>query len=171
MTNMEKILSSLKGKILGFGLTNENYLKIIDKNKKIIECSLLNSIDLDKNKKGFGKNKKILPKKLKKIYGYKNIDTTIINENEIKNLEKKLISKFIYLTKSTIYIYNIEDMDKIIKRYNRYNVKIEKIKTEDNIILKINVTSSKNHKFLDMFYYIYDSFVDFFDMISELLVS
>lgn len=169
--NMEKILSSLKGKILGFGIKNEKYLKIIDKNKDIIECSLLNSIDLEKNAKGFGRKKRILPKKLKKIYGYKNIDSIVINQKEMRLLEKKLLSKYIYLTKQTIYIYNIDDIEKVMKRYKRYKIKIEQLKNKDEIILKIDVSGSKPKKILEPIYFIYDTIVDFFDMISELLVS
>lgn len=168
---LEKILSSLKGKLLCFGIQEETYLKRINENKKIVECSLLNSIDLEKSKKGFGQNKKVLPKNLKKIYGYKNIDTIIVNEEEIKLLEKKLISKFIYLASNTIYIYNVEDILKVEKRYKRYHVKIEHIKDGDKIILKIDVTSSKSKKWIEPFYFIYDTIIDFFDIISELLVS
>lgn len=165
---MEKILNNLKGRLLAFGITEEKYLKIIDKNKKIIECTLLNSIDLDNNKKGFGKTRRIYPKKLKKLYGYKNIDNILINQKEMFNLEKKLLPKYIYLTKKYIYIYNIEDLEKVIKRYNRYKVKIEKI---NESVLKIDVSNSKSKKILELFFYVYDSINDFFDVISELLVS
>lgn len=167
---LEKIISSLKGKLLCFGIQEESYLKRINDNKKIIECSLLNSIDLEKRKKFFGSNKKVLPKNLKKIYGYKNIDTIIVNEEEIKLLEKRLISKFIYLS-NTIYIYNVEDKSKVEKRYKRYQAKIEHIKDKDKTILKIDVTLSKLKKWMEPFYFIYDTIIDFFDIISELLVS
>lgn len=63
---MEKIIMSLKGNVLGFGIEEVSFLKAIRKNKNIKECGLLNSIDLDKLETGFGKNKKISVKKLKK---------------------------------------------------------------------------------------------------------
>lgn len=168
---MEKIIMSLKGNVLGFGIEEVSFLKAIRKNKNIKECGLLNSIDLDKLETGFGKNKKISVKKLKKIYGYKNIDTLIIDQKKCKYLEKKLRSSWIYLTKGTIYLYHIEDALEVIKKMKRYQVNIEKIVVEEEIILKIDVNEAKPNRLFDKLYFLIDSVSDLIDMISGFLVS
>lgn len=168
---IEKLISSLKGTLVGYGLKEEKLLKAIKTNIKITECHLLNSIDLDNDDKVSHRNKRISPSKLKKIYGRKGVTTMLIDASEIGFEEKKLVSKFVYITSDYIYIYNLKDIDKTIKKYKRYHTNIEKIEVGDDYILKIDVTSSKKHFILDKIYFIIDSIIDIIDLISEILIS
>ncbi len=168
---IEKIVLSLKGTLVGYGIKEESILKSIKKNNKISECHLLNSIDLDDKREGSYRQKRIMPKKLKKIYGRKGVKTMLIDASEMFFEEKKLVSKFVYITSDYIYIYNIRDIEKTIKKYKRYHTNIERIKVDSEYILKIDVSSSKKHIFLDKIYFIIDSVVDTIDIISEILIS
>ena len=51
MQKINKLFSLLEGRVLCFGIQREEELKSIEKNDKIKECFLLNSIDLDTKKK------------------------------------------------------------------------------------------------------------------------
>lgn len=165
---MKKIINSLKGNLLGFGIQDEEILKSIDKNKNIVACDLINSISIDED--GKGKNKKVNIKKLKKIYGYKKVDNIIIDSTKMKNDEKRLISTYIYLSKDSIYLYNVTDLDKLKRRYFRYNVKISIIENDETKVL-VNAKDAKPHKVFDKLYYIIDFFTDLFDTITDLLIS
>jgi hypothetical protein len=167
---LEEIILSLKGTLLGFGIQEEIFLKAIEKNDDIKECTLLNSITLTKEK-GMSRNRKISPSQLKKRYGENGVNTMLIDDYSLASQEKRMISKFVYITSDTIYIYNIRDIEKTIKRYKRYTGKIETIKVGKEELLKIDATASKNHKWLDKFYFVIDSIIDWVDIISEILTS
>ena len=67
MKKIDSMIPFLRGGILGFGIKDEDTLKAIEKNKKIIACDLIESISINKEKsKGF--KRKISFRKLRKRY-------------------------------------------------------------------------------------------------------
>lgn len=166
MKKIESMIPFLKGGVLGFGIKEEEVLKAIEKNKKILACDLIDSISLDKEK-GFGFRNKISFRKLRKKYCNKKVDFILVNETEMKLLEKKLLPFYVDACLDSLYIYGDYNQEKVLKRLKRYNVEIKK---EDSILI-VSMKDSKHNKFKDKFYYIYDCFSDFFDMLTDLLVS
>lgn len=166
MEKLEKLFSSLEGRILCYGIMEENYLTCIQKNKKIKECFLLNSTDLKRSEKG-GRTRKISPKTFLRRFGKKSMDILVINEEELGNLEKRLISLFIKVTKTRIYIYHISDLEKVKKRYKRYHGNCKDRKD----YLEVDITKTRQNAFMDKVYYVWDSCIDVIDLISDFLVS
>ena len=46
-SNIKKYIKNMTGKVIGVGIDNKEILETIDKNNKILECDLLNSIDIN----------------------------------------------------------------------------------------------------------------------------
>lgn len=166
MKKIDSMIPFLRGGVLGFGIKDEDTLKAIEKNKKIIACDLIESISINKEKsKGF--KRKISFRKLKKRYCNKKVDFIIVNESEMKYLEKKLIPFYIDACVYNIYIYGDYQLEKISKRFKRYNALV---KDEDGVLV-ISLEGAKHKRFKDPFYYVYDTVIDIFDILSDFLVS
>lgn len=166
MKKLEKLFSSLEGRILCYGIMEESYLICIQKNEKITECFLLNSIDLKKEGKK-GRSKKISPKKFLKTFGKKSIDSLVIRQDKLGGLEKRLLPIFIKIAKSKIYLYQVSNVEKTEKRYNRYRG----VWKDEGEYIKVNLKQRKQNWFMDKIYYIEDSCVDIIDTISDFLIS
>lgn len=155
-----KIIKELKGNLLGIGV-DSSLEEAISKNDNILECNLLTD-NVKTKEKGKGKTKKIKIRKLKKYFKKKSIDTIICNYEVIKNYKNSIIRSSIYLNKGFTYIYgNIDDIDEIIRKYKRYNVKIDIKNYKDNYIVIIDNELSKWNYLKNICYQI----VDFFDSI------
>ena len=92
----------------------------------------------------------------------------------MKKYLKTFIRDSIYINKDMLYIYNIKDeelKEELIKKYKRYNTKIEEIKDKNNIILKIDNKNSKTNKIKDIKYMIIDTLISLFNLISDLLLN
>lgn len=166
MKQIVTLISNLKGSILGFGIQEKEILESIEKNKKIIECNLLNSIDLDRKGKGrFTKNVSL--KKIKKKFGYQKIDTTIIHEKELKKNSPKVLFTLLYVTKSKLYIYEMSDIDETLKKYKRYT---NKIKKRDGY-LEIDIEGLKLPWIKRVIYNFIDNVNRILDLITDLLTS
>lgn len=169
MEKINKLFSLLEGKVLCFGIQREEELKFIEENDKIQECFLLNSIDLEtgQQKKNKKRKRTTTPKQMLKKWGKKGIDILVINEEEFKNYEKKLLPLFIQLTRFTIYLYHVPDFEKIQKRYKRYHTTTMQKKE----YIEVDVKNAKQNIVKNMWYFLIDSCMDFFDMMSDILGS
>lgn len=173
-TEIIKIIKTLKGNVLGIGLKEEEYLKEIDNNKLITECNLLNSIDLDDDDDSKCKrNKRLNIRSIKKKFKKKRVNYIIVNSKEVEEYLRTFIKDSVYINQNIIYMYIESDIDYeyIIKKYKRYNVKVNVIKHNNGVILKIDTTNSKNKPFKDIFYYCYDTVEIIFNLISDFLAS
>lgn len=166
MKGLEKLFSSLEGSVLCYGIMEKAYLTCIQKNEKITECFLLNSIDLEGAKKG-RKGKTITPKKFMKQFGEKSMDILVINEEVLGGFEKKLLSIFIKITKSKIYLYSLVNLEKTKRRYKRYQGEWK----EKEGYVEVTISKRKQNRFLDKIYYVEDTLIDFIDTISDFLIS
>ena len=162
----------MTGKVIGVGIDNKDFLEIIEKNNKIIECDLLNSINIENDLIQKRKKKKYV-KKLRKKYKKKKVNYIIVNTNEINKYLKVFVKDSIYINNTEIYYYMDKnyDVENIIKRYKRYNTEIEIIKCDDGNIVKINTSKAKNNFFKDKFYYVVDTLSNVADIIGDILVS
>ncbi len=166
MKTLEKLFSSLEGRILCYGIMEESYLICIQENEKITECFLLNSIDLQKEGKK-ERGKKISPKKFLKTFGKNSIDSLVICQDKLGGFEKRLLPIFIKIAKSKIYLYQVSNVEKTKKRYMRYRG----VWKEDGEYINVDLKQKKQNWFMDKIYYIEDSCIDIIDVISDFLIS
>lgn len=166
------IAKVVSGNVLGIGV-DENISGILEQNERVLNCNLLNSFSNTKNTKEENKQrlKKIRIKKLRKVFKKKKVDFIICNIDEIKKYIKTFVKDSIYINKEILYIYNLNDEEykkEIIKKYKRYNTKIEEI---DDSTLKIDNSNAKTNIIKDSFYIIIDTLISLFNMISDLLLN
>ena len=172
--NFEKIINSITGKLVWIGLDDDFLMKKISANHNIVYCDILNGISPKGKGKAKGKKEKNLSiKDFRKYFKKKNIDCFIVNIKDIDKLLPRFIPDSIYITSKTIYIYGDKtyDYEKIMKRYKRYSKDIKLEIYDDNFLIKIDVTKSKNHFFKDKLYFALDNIINLIDMISDLIVS
>ena len=172
---MERKIKKLQGSVLGIGIQDENMLKAIDKNKKIVFCDLLLSKDIDDNDEEGSSTrfKQIKFKKLKKYYKKNKIDTTIVNFESILPYYRSFIKNSVCITNKNIWIYSKEESEFLsiyIKRFERYNVEVKKENKQNEVLYILNLENKKNYKF-KIFYYIYDLLYDIANFISDLLIN
>jgi hypothetical protein len=169
------IAKCLSGNVLGIGVDGK-ISEILEKNDLVLNCNLLNSYTKEINKKQNIKQKlkKIRLKKIRKVFKKKKVDFIICNIEEIKKHLKTFIKDSIYINKDILYIYNITDdelKEELIKKYNRYNTKIEEIKDKNTTILKIDNKNAKTNIFKDYYYLIIDTLMQLFNLISDILLN
>jgi ABC-type xylose transport system substrate-binding protein len=169
-----KIINESKGTLLGIGLNDEKILDAIEDNDNIHTCYLLsNDTPKDKNFYFFkkGRNKVINIKKIKKYFKKKSLDIIICNYSIIKKFMNSFIYNSIYLNNKTLYIYSNENLEKELKKYQRYtnDVKIKKI--DDMYLLTINNENTKNSIIKDTKYKIIDFWTNLIDNITDLLIN
>lgn len=169
------IAKCLSGNVLGIGV-DEKITEILEQNDLVTNCNLLNSYTKETNnpKTEKQKPKKIRIKKLRNIFKKKKVDFIICNIEEIKKYLKTFIKDSIYINKNILYIYNIKDeelKEELIKKYKRYNTKIEELKDNNTTILKIDNKDAKTNIFKDYMYLIVDSFISLSNIISDLLIN
>ncbi len=169
------IAKVVSGDVLGIGV-DETISEILEQNERVLNCNLLNSFSKTENSKQEKKQrlKKIRIKKIRKVFKKKKVDFIICNIDEIKKYLKTFIKDSIYINKDILYIYNIEDEElkkELIKKYKRYNVKIEELKDNKKTILKIDNKLSKTNIFKDTFYLIIDTLIQLLNIISDILLN
>lgn len=169
------IAKVVSGDVLGIGV-DETISEILEQNERVLNCNLLNSFSNTQNSKQEKKQrlKKIRIKKIRKVFKKKKVDFIICNIDEIKKYLKTFIKDSIYINKDILYIYNIEDEElkkELIKKYKRYNVKIEELKDNKKTILKIDNKLSKTNIFKDTFYLIIDTTIQLLNIISDILLN
>lgn len=173
---LENKLKNSSGNILGIGLNDKELLDIIDNNKKIISCNILNnnSINIGKdNSKGKG-SQTINIKNIKRIFKKKRIDIIICDYKHIDKYLKTFIKDSIYITKGNILIYgkfNSNQVDKITELYNRYNVSNVVKKEKNSYIIEFEVNNIRIPKIKEFCYTIIDIFSEIYDIVTDLLVN
>lgn len=164
---ISKELKKLSGSVLGIGL-NEKEKNILEKNKNVVECYLL-----DSNSKGSSKEKgraKIINiKKIRKTFRKKSFDYIVANFEEVKPYLRSFIKNSIYLNKDKIYFYNINDfeLEELEKRYKRYNTKIDINKD----LFIIDNSNSKTNILKNIVFYFNDLIYDVIDYIGKILTN
>lgn len=168
---IKNLICQLSGTLIGIGLEEKELISAIQKNDNIIDCKLLNSIEFEQNEKvKFKKRKKYVAiRKIRKKFKKKKHDYMLINYSHIAFYLKTIIKDSIYVTKKTIFLYNVpkEDLELLKRRYQRYTVTIE----EQGAIIKIDVQNAKNHILLDFCYFIGDTFYNLIELLSEFLIN
>lgn len=167
------ITKCLSGNVLGIGV-DEKISQLLEQNERILNCNLLNSQVSSTKQTKKSKEKKISIKKIRKTFKKKNVDFIICNIEETKKFINSFIRDSIYINKNLLYIYNIKDeetKEELIKKYKRYNTKIEEIKDKNSIILKIDNKNSKTNKLKDIKYKIIDALLSLFNLISDILLN
>lgn len=174
MKKIYQISQCLSGNVLGIGV-DEKISTILEQNQQVKICNLLNSQTKSNSQTQIKKKlKKINIKKIRKIFKKKKIDYIICEINEIEKYLKTFVKDSIYINKDMLYIYGIkndETKQNIIKKYKRYNVKIEALKDEKNYILKIDNKNSKTNLIKDTLYLILDTTINFLNLISDILMN
>lgn len=164
----------MSGKLLGFGIDDNELIKSIEKNININECNLLDLKNLN-NKHGKSNEKtiNINIRNIRKKFKYKKNNYIICNSNTVDKYLKTFVRDSIYINNKEIYYYmdNEYDIDKIISKYKRYKTKIDVIKCLDGTILKIDTSESKTNIIKDKFYYLVDSLINLGELIGDVLIS
>lgn len=169
--DLEKIIHDINGKLVWIGLNDEYLMNKVASNKKIIYCDLLNGIS--PKGKGQGRGEKTLCiKDFRKYFKKKNIDCFISDIKDIDKLLPRFIPDSVYITSKTIYIYGDlkYDYERILTRYKRYSKGVSLNIYEPFFLIKVDVSKSKNHFMKDKLYFVYDNILNFFDMISDLII-
>ena len=176
MKNIRYEIKNFKGFILGIGRFDDLFLKQIIKNDDISFSILTNSsLDGEYVKKSSKlvdrkKNKEISVRKLRKVFKKNRPNYMIIDINEVYSYLKTFIKDSLYITNKKIYIYTSNkdiDINEIYKLYKRYNKNI--VIDGDYIIL--DMEGYKNNNIKNFIYYIVDTFVSFYNFISNVLTS
>ena len=173
---LEEIIKSIKGNVLVIGL-DDILLSKFDKNNKVnlysIESNRSSSQISKSKKRKTNKGKTINIKKLRKYINEKSVDVLICNMNEMIDYYKYFIKDSIFLNNNIIYIYATNDIDQgfLIKRYKRYNVKIDITNYKTGYIITINNKLGKNNVFKDKLYFIKDTLYNLSDLISNILIN
>ena len=164
---LEQIIKKLDGNLIGIGIKEEKLINLIGKNKKILECNLLDCFDNDSKEKN--KNKKIKIKKLRKKFGKRKTNYMICNFDRVKDIQNKIIYDSIYICNKEIIIYddNQNELENLLRRYNRYS-DIETIKCEDGNIYKIYINKNISI-FNEISNKIKDEIISVIDFISNIL--
>lgn len=164
---MNNELKKLKGTVLGIGLSEQEQ-KILEKNKDVVECYLMDS-NKKGNSKGKGKVKTINIRKIRRKFRDKSFDYIIANFEELKPYLRSFIKNSIYLNRGKLYYYNIKDfeLEELENRYIRYSSKVE---IKKGLVI-IDNTNSKTNIFKNIFYYFCDLVYDVIDLIGRMLVN
>ena len=153
---LEKILKKLNGNLIGIGIKEEKLINLIEKNKNILECNLLDCFEKDSEEKS----------KFKKI----KINYMICNFDRIKDIQNKIIYDSIYICNKEVIIYSKSnnELENLIRRYSRYS-NIETMNYNDGNIYKISIIKNIS-KFNEIYNKIIDGMISIVDFISNLLV-
>ena len=177
---LKDIIKKTEGNVLVVGL-DDKLLETFNGNSRVNLLSIYSEKTITLTRKLFKKNKKrrtnkgkiINVKKLRKYIKKKSVDYLIINMEEIIEYYKYIIKDTIYLNNNKIYIYSSNKIDKdfIIKKYKRYDVKIDVSEYKNGYILTIDNNNGKNNMFKDFIYLISDTFYNVAEFIGNVLIS
>lgn len=180
VNDLKDICKDLKGTFLSIGLCYPTVESVIDKNKNITEGYLL---VLEGKKKGKTRSKdynkkvgrkKISIKKLRKTFKKKSVDTLILNYEDAKKYMRFFVSDSVYINKGKLYIYGKKDkftIDDIKSYYGRYNTKVEIKEYDNDFLIIIDNTNSKNNYFKDKMYKFKDTIIYYINVIGDILIG
>lgn len=159
---LKSIINKLNGNVLGIGL-DDDLISVIEKNEKITECNLLDSIVKSRFGKGHGKSIRI--KKIRATFKRKKVDYIICNYETISKYLDTFVKDSVYINKSKLYFFGKVDIELLKKRYSRYKTDISEKKYRDNYILIIDNSEAVNSFLKDTYYRL----VDFKDKLIEII--
>ena len=169
---MEEILKQLSGKVVGIGLSDE-FVEIVGQNNQIDNFTLMENNSSKKSGKS-GRSKVVHIKKIHKIFKKKKIDFTVVNFNDIEKYIKYFVKNSIFITKKKIYLYgniNQEQINNLLRKYNRYQVKSNLSKFGKKTIIEIDSTNSRNNYFKDKGYLLFDILDELLTILSDVLIK
>ena len=167
---LKKIIKEIKGNALLVGISNQYVLDTIYKNKDLVNIYTLDRAKLF-NKQPKQKSESVKLRKLKKRFK-DGLDYMICDVNGINiDLRKVMYNTYTLIGKEIIYygVYDEYDVDRLAKKYQRYNCKVEKKIYDDSFILVIKVKDIKVTKLF--LHKIADTFNDIIEAIGNLLMS
>ena len=167
MSELNRIIKQFNGNVLGIGL-DEKILKQLNKNNKIMECNLLNSVTKGR---GYGFSKTIKIKKIRKYFKKKSVNFILCNYEVMSKYLNSFVKNSIYLNDFKIYYYGDCDVDRLIRRYSRYDTKINVFKEKNIYILEIDCSNAKNNFFKEKLYSVVDLVDNAIEVIGDILMN
>lgn len=174
-SKLKEIMNNLSGNVIVIGL-NDEYSKIIYKNNNVLNCDELNYYK--RSSKGNASSnesikykKTINIKKIRKIYKKKSVDYIICNYSDISKFMNTFVKDSVHINKKKLYFFGNVDVDFILKKYKRYNTKINTYNYKDGIIIEIDNSNAKNNILKEVFYKIIDSILTAVDVIGNILMG
>lgn len=170
-----KEIKGMSGYFLSIGSLNDKVQKAILNNDNILTYSFL-----EKTTKSFGKkkliirnrSKKVNIKKIRKVFKKKRVDNIICDYNIIDDFTKTFVRDSVYINKGKLYIYGSKtNLEKIMIKYQRYTKNIILKKVKNNYVLIIDNSKAKNNKIKDIGYWWIDTFNNFIDILTLILVN
>lgn len=179
VNDLKEICRNFKGTFLSIGLCYPTVESVIEKNKGITEGYLL---VLDGKKRGKTRNKdtniisrkKMSIKKLRKTIKKKSVDNLVVNYEDIKKYMRYFISDSIYINKGKLYIYGKKDpfiINDIKMYYQRYKTIIEVKEYENDFLIMVDNSLSKNNYFKDKLYKIKDTITYYINVIGDIMIG
>ena len=177
ISDLKSICKDLKGTLITIGLSYPTVESVLDKNKNITNGYVLEFSNKKRGKskeKGVTKNKRISIKKLRKTFHKKSVDTIICYYQDIEKYMRFFVKDSVYLNCGKLYIYGknsefvIEDLESY---YNRYDTKIVITKYDDEFLMEIDNSKSKNNWFKDKLYKIKDTVIYFVNIIGDIMMG
>lgn len=168
-----KIVKNLEGTLLGFGIEDDKVLDTISENPNITECNLLNLEGVSDDTSSEGKKLKYISiRNLRKKFKKKKTNIIIASDEEVKFFYTNFIKDSIYLANQEIYLFfQSKDCETVIKRYERYHTKVERISCSDGVILRIDVSKVKSTKMRDTRWDIVDKISNVVDIITDIMTT
>ena len=165
-----KIISDIEGFVLAIGI-DDKMANAVDKNDKIVKCDILNYFSKKEEKGKAKKQKTINIRNIRKIYKKKKVDYIVCNYTQIQKYLKTFVKDSIYINKTKLYYFGELDEELIIKKYKRYNTKIEIKKYKNDSIIEIDNSKAKNNILKEFIYKIVDGFNNFVEVIGDILMG
>ncbi len=167
-------IKKMEGNVLTIGINN----KLIDglnKNKKVsvYEIKPFEKFKVfQKKKMNMSNGQTINIKKLSKYFKKNSIDYIICDYEQIIKYYKYVFKDSIYLNNKKIFFYASSDIDyEYILKYKRYNSIIDIKEYDKNNLVIVDNKNSKTNKFKNIIFFINDTFNNFLDFISNILVG
>lgn len=165
-----KIISNMEGFVLAIGI-DDKMANAIDKNEKIVKCDILNYLSR-KNEKGKSKKQKSINiRNIRKIYKKKKVDYIICNYSQIEKYLKNFVKDSIFINKTKLYYFGELEEELIIKKYQRYNTKIDVKKYKNDFIIEIDNSKAKNNIYKEFIYRIVDGFNNLVEVVGDILMG
>lgn len=177
ISDLKKICKEINGNVITIGVDYKTVLDELEKNERIVNLYTMqfNGKKRSKRKeKGKKRDKTVSIKKIRKIFKKKRIDYIICNIEDISRFLRTFIRDSVYINKTKLYIYgskNNVDLELIEKRYNRYNVLVNIVEYDKEVLVEIDNTKAFNNILKDIFYNISDILYSIYNSIGDLLIN
>lgn len=167
-------IKNMNGNVIAIGVDDKliNGLKRND-NINVYEITKGENVAFfQRKKRKLASGKTINIKKLTKYFRKNSIDYIICDYEQIIKFYKYIFRDSIRLSKGVFYFYVNNDVDfEYLLKYKRYSSKIEIKEYENTKLIIIDNSEAKTSKLKNIIYYINDTFTNFLDFVSNLLVG